>query len=310
MSLEAAGKPPDTLASSRFFRTGYLPTYAGALFLIMLVWAGAPFERVHFDEAWKTAKSLTVIEALLLALGIVLIAVILQPLQAGLVRVLEGEYPSWLGSGLARRFHRWRRALLADRAESRLKAAVGAPGHDQLIQEAGVAAQRLRSRYPAEYNVRPTTLGNVLAATTETAGAAYGLDAVVAWPRLYPLLPDPFRAIVDDLRDSLDASARLCAVTALTAVATAVLVLPRSGWWALLAAAPAALAALSYIGAVRAATAYGAAVRSALDVHRFALVKALHLPLPTDHQTERLLNQQISDLLRQGVPLLRPYVHE
>ena len=47
-----------------------------------------------------------------------------------------------------------------------------------------------------DHLVRATGLGNALAAMEDSAGAAYGLDAVVAWPRLYPLLGDKVRAVV------------------------------------------------------------------------------------------------------------------
>jgi hypothetical protein len=35
--------------------------------------------------------------------------------------------------------------------------------------------------------VTPPGLGNVLAAMEDGAGRTYGLDAVIVWPRLYPL---------------------------------------------------------------------------------------------------------------------------
>ena len=43
MKLEAVGRPPaDASFCGRFYLVGYLPTYAAALFLLVLVWAGAP----------------------------------------------------------------------------------------------------------------------------------------------------------------------------------------------------------------------------------------------------------------------------
>ena len=42
MKLDAAGRPPaDAGFGGRFYLVGYLPTYAAALFLLVLVWAGA-----------------------------------------------------------------------------------------------------------------------------------------------------------------------------------------------------------------------------------------------------------------------------
>src|SRR5215813_14206880 len=101
MTLSDAMQPPGLLASGRFFRTGYLPTYAAAVFLLVLVWAGAPSQPIDFSKAWQMAKGLSVIETLLLVLAITLAAVLLQPLQLSMVRVLEGGFPRWLGRGLA-----------------------------------------------------------------------------------------------------------------------------------------------------------------------------------------------------------------
>jgi hypothetical protein len=312
LSLDALANPPDVLVSPRFFRTAYLPTYAGALFLIVLIWAGAPRRRVHFDDAWATAKDLGVLEAVLIALAVVLVAVIVQPLQTLLARVLQGEFPRWLGAAARRRRHVTLRTRMAGRVTTAITAAVaaaGQPGEQRLVNEAGLASARLRARYPAEHAVRPTRLGNVLAATADTAGQEYGLDPIVVWPHLYPLLGETIRGVVDDLRDALDGAVRMCAVMALTTVGAAGLLAWRSGWWTLLALVPMAIAVLSYAGAVRAAAAYGAGVRAGLDLHRFDLRTALHLPLPRNQTTERIANEELCDLLRQGVPLRTAYHH-
>lgn len=312
MSLDALANPPDVLASPRFFRTSYLPTYAAALFLIALVWAGAPGDRVRFGDAWATAKDLGVLEAVLIALAVVLVAVIVQPLQTLLVRALEGEFPRWLGAGARQRRHVTLRARLATGVDDAVQAAVAAQDETErqrLVNMAGHASARLRTRYPSEHAVRPTRLGNVLAATADTAGQEYGLDPIVVWPHLYPLLGDNIRGVVDDLRDALDGAVRMCAVMALTTVAVAGLLAWRSGWWTLLAAVPLAISVLSYAGAVRAAAAYGAGVRAGLDLHRFDLRAALHLSLPRDQAAERIANEELCDLLRQGVPLRTAYHH-
>ncbi|WP_433789131.1 hypothetical protein [Actinoplanes sp. CA-252034] len=312
MSLDMLANPPEVLTSPRFFRTAYLPTCAGALFLIALVWAGAPLHAVHFDDAWATAESLGVLEAVLIALAVVLVAVVVQPLQTLLVRILEGEFPHRLGASWWRRRQLGRRKRMADRVTVAVAAAVeaaGSPQEQARVNEAGLASARLRARYPAEHAVRATRLGNVLAATADTAGQEHGLDPIVIWPHLYPLLGDNIRAVVDDLRDALDGAVRLCVVMALTAIGAAGLLAWRSGWWTLLAVGPLVISVLSYAGAVRAAIAYGAGMRAGMNLHRFDLRTALHLPLPHDQTTERAANEELCDLLRQGVPLRTAYQH-
>jgi len=96
---------------------------------------------------------------------------------------------------------------------------------------------------------------------------------------------------------------RLAATGALTAVAALGLLVWHSGWWTLLALAPLGIAVLAYTGAVRAAIAYGAAVHAAFDLHRFDLLRALHLTLPKDRDAEQASNRALSDFLRQGVPV-------
>jgi len=70
-----------------------------------------------------------------------------------------------------------------------------------------------------DHPLQPTKLGNVLAAMQDSAGRPYGFDAVTAWPRLYPVLSEQCRTLVDDRRDTLDASVRLAATMTVTALA-------------------------------------------------------------------------------------------
>jgi hypothetical protein len=183
---------------------------------------------------------------------------------------------------------------------------------EQVVQRAGVAGDELRRRFPLpEHLIQPTALGNVLAAMEDTAGRAYGLDAVTAWPRLYPVLGEQVRSIVDDLRDGLDTAARLAVTMTTTAVASLVL-LGWSEWWMALAAVPFAVAVVAYRGAVQAALAYSTSVHVAFDLHRFDLLKALHTTPPAVVKDERLTYEQWCDLWRQGVPLpaAQPYAND
>ena len=171
------------------------------------------------------------------------------------------------------------------------------------------AESRLRRLFPSDPAwLLPTRLGNALRAAETRAGEPYGLDAVVAWPRLYPLLPDGVRALVDDQRDGLDLAARFCAVFA-AAAAVSLVLLATHGWWLLVPAGCLLLAWLSYRGAVAAAVAYGEGIRAAIDLHRFDLLTAMHLPLPATLEQERAVNEQLSLFLRQSWPVDFVYEH-
>ncbi|MFH0519319.1 hypothetical protein ACHBTE_19370 [Streptomyces sp. M41] len=301
-------KPPQEVLTARFFVVGYLPTCAAALYLLALIWAGAPGAGLDFSASWDTAAQLGAGEILGILLGILLVALLAAPLQLPLVRLLEGGWPRRLGSGLARRRQLVRKRRMSDRAVLNRPASGGDPAQED-VQRAGAAASALHRCFPApDHLVRPTALGNVLAAMEDTAGRAYGLDAVVAWPRLYPLLDDRMRAVVDDRRNALDTAVRMAATGALTAVfATALL--SRSGWWLCLALLPAALAVLAYSGAVQAALGYAETVHAAVDLHRFTLLTALRLPLPADRAAERAVNRALCDEWRQNVPFSPTYQH-
>jgi hypothetical protein len=308
VKLEAVGRPPaDASFGGRFYLVGYLPTYAAALFLLVLVWAGAPGwggrsdHRIRFTVAWATASHLSLGEVVLAALVVAMLAVVLQPLQLAMVGLAEGSWPGWLGTKWALRWQRSRR----NRLERTEQLPTGMEPTDEAVQRAGAAGYELRRRFPTRgHLLRPTAVGNVLAAMTDRAGRPYGLDAVTAWPRLYPVLGEQVKSLVDDRRDTLDAAVRMAATMAVTAIASFVLLL-QSGWWILLVLIPLSMAALSYNAAVQAALAYSESVHVAFDLHRADLLTALRMELPRRQDLEQTLNQQWCDLWRQGIP--RPF---
>lgn len=306
MNLDTTARQPFGGGSGgRFYLISYLPTYAAALFLLLLVWAGAPVwhgrpgRRIRFTAAWATASHLSLTEVLMVALAIALLAVILHPLQLALVNMAQGSWPAWLGAAWARQRQRHHRDCLARATQL----PQGPDLTSEAIQRAGTAGYELRRRFPApDHLLQPTRLGNVLAAMQDSAGRAYGFDAVIAWPRLYPILGDQCRTLVDDRRDTLDASVRLAATMAVTALASVVLLLG-SAWWTVLALVPFGVAMLAYNAAVQAAFAYAETVHVAFDLHRAALLTALRMELPGQQDAERIMNEQWCDHWRQGIPL-------
>ncbi len=307
MSLDAIRQPPVHRLAGRFFLVAYLPTYAGVLSLLLLGWARVPGAPPSFDAAWRTAAALGVGEVLLLLTGVTVAAVLVHPLQTPLLRVLEGYWPRWWGPlsryALAwqsrRRQRYWRQTELAG----------DDPPDPARIRRAGIAGTSFRTRYPGRSELlRPTRLGNVLATLEERAGAPYGWDTPVVWPRLYPLLSDRVRDVVDDRRDQLDAAARF-SITATICGVAAIPLLVGTGWWLLLTAAPLLVARLAYHAAVHAALGYADAVRVAFDLHRFDLYPALHMDLPADADQEREINELLCAFWRQGKQPRLPYRH-
>jgi hypothetical protein len=56
---------------------------------------------------------------------------------------------------------------------------------------------------PTPERLRPTRLGNILAASEQQA-ERYGMDAGTVWLRLYPMLPDPFTTLLGQAAGSLE----------------------------------------------------------------------------------------------------------
>lgn len=305
MTPERLGKGAAEVFTGRFFLVSYLPTLALSLFLLVLVRAGAPGERIDFGLAWRTTARLNAGELTLVVLAVTLAALVSHPLQLPLVRLMEGFWPAALRPvrelGVRRQARR-RSRLEAD--ANRLDESMT----DAELQAAGAAGTRLRQLFPPADRLLPTALGNALAATEHRAGAGYGWDAGVAWPRLYPLLGETLRAVVDDRRNTLDAAARLSA-TALMAGAAAAALLSRSGWWLLLALGPLTLSWICYRQAVGATLRFGEAVETAFDLHRFDLLRAMHLPLPAGRSQERVQAQEVCAYWRQGMPVAFEYEH-
>ncbi|MFG2955386.1 hypothetical protein ACGF5O_16820 [Streptomyces sp. NPDC048291] len=305
MTPETLGKGAADVFAGRFFLVSYLPTLALSLFVLVLVRAGAPGEQIDLGAAWRAAARLDAGEITLLVLAVTLAALVSHPLQLPLVRLLEGYWPAALRPVRALGVRRQTR--LRDRLEAEANR-LDESMTDAEIQAAGTAGTRLRRLFPPTDRLLPTALGNALAATEHRAGAGYGWDAVVAWPRLYPVLGAPLRAVVDDRRNTLDVTVRLAA-TAFMAGAATVALLSRSGWWLLLALGPLALSWICYRQAVGAAVAFGEAVETAFDLHRFDLLRALHLPLPAGRSQEQAQAREVCGYWRQGMPVAFAYEH-
>ncbi len=290
----------------RFNLLGILPVGLLVLFVMALYQSGAYAGPPDLAAVARGATAMDAADSVIVGAAVLALALVLQPLQLSLVRLLEGYWGdgaagrALASAGVAR--HRRKRQALQQAAE-----AAGDPSPDERTRMAD-AAWRLRRFYPARDRVLPTMLGNVLRAAEDQGGRAYGMDAVVMWPRLYPLLPERITAMLADRRDQLDLSARFCAVF-LAAALIAGGALATRGWWLLVPAVCLVLAWLAYRAAIAAALAYGEGIQSAFDLHRFDLLAAMHLALPPDRETERRVNRELSDFLRQGVPVNLQYVH-
>ncbi|ROO87656.1 hypothetical protein EDD29_5280 [Actinocorallia herbida] len=218
----------------------------------------------------------------LVLVGVLLAAQIMAAVLPSLMRLFEGYWESLpLGAVLARRGRR--------RHDSR---------YERLVR-----GDPRRLLYPVQKDrFLPTRLGNILRSAEEHSDERYGIASVVAWPRLYPTLPEPFQqslaAASADL-ELLIVIAALGVSFAATGGALAMVLLP---WYGVLACVWGGLATawLGYLAAVRAAEPYGALYRAAFDVHRWGLLDVMGLSRPSGYQQEAEQWRQLSKLWAQG----------
>ena len=286
MSVVDAPKTARELLGVRMFLVGYLPTFAAGAVLGVLALARVP-GGLRFADAWHAVTTMTLGQALAGFLVLTVLVVLLHPLQLPMIRLLEGYWPRWASplSAFGRRRQERRRRTLTSAAEL--------PDTDDVaaVQRAGQAGTRLRAAFPVgDRPLLPTALGNALSAAESRAGREYGWDGIVAWPRLYPVLGEQVRAVVDDRRDGMDAAARF----SVTMLATAVLAVPVARGHRLVAAVR-AHTACAVPGRLprRGARCRGLRRGRAGRVRPAPVrpVRALHLPLPADQEAERVLNE-------------------
>lgn len=173
--------------------------------------------------------------------------------------------------------------------------------------------------FPAQLNrVRPTRLGNHLAAAETYSFLRYNLDAAIIWPRLREILPEKFADRLSDAKMNMDLMLVLTTLALAFGVAWGGILLAapdaalRVYKWvaAPIAFAPGlAVARLTYLTAAQSARAYGEIFKAAFDLYRWDLLKALHLDLPPSLENEKELWGQVSSLFYRNYPLQTPWKH-
>jgi len=282
------------LLNRRFLVAYWFPTLFAALLLLLpraLVygldatwrwWAGLVPPQ---DYGGEGSPQLVLLAGSLLL--ITLIAYLLQAFTRPLVRTYEGytwPFPlrRWAAGRVARRWQ----ALKRERSEAARQNDVACYAHRQ---------DQLHHGYPDRAELLlPTRLGNVLRAAEGYGGRAYGMDAPFWWPRLWPLLPEKHQAAVDDGLTTMVSLLNFATLMIYVMVDVVLYLsgcrIPHRAWWAAGALALGGLLCFAaYRGAVAQARGYGQQIRTAIDLYRFELLKALHLPLPAAPQEERAL---------------------
>jgi hypothetical protein len=277
----------------RFVLTSLLPTAVLTVFVLALIGSGAPTHKVSLGRLSGAITSVNLRQLAGLAVVILAVAWITSPFQFSAIRLLEGYWHGHVGGALG---------LIGVRLQSRRLRRLAAVAYspDEFDEQRQALARERFATYPSAERLLPTRLGNVLRAAEDEAGQRYGLDTVTMMPRLYPFLSERLADGLGELRDQLDVAARLCVTLLLATMISALLLLPRlllHGWWLVLPVATAVLAWVAYKAALQAAMAYGRLIYVAFDLHRFDMLRGLHLPLP-DAAKEEESNTALSEFFQ------------
>jgi hypothetical protein len=194
--------------------------------------------------------------------------------------------------------------------EDRLSAGPVTPGsepdrlHARFVELADLARARAehdrnraiserRIRFPDDLaTVGPTRLANAAALYRDGALVRYGMDPEVFWLHLQRAASadEQFRPIIEEARLKLEISVAMAMACALASAGTIGVALRGHSIPLLLLTALFPIAAvLFYNAAVTNLRVYGRVVSATVDLFRFEVLRALHLPLPSDSAAERRL---------------------
>jgi hypothetical protein len=158
--------------------------------------------------------------------------------------------------------------------------------------------ETLYQGYPQlPHRLMPTRLGNVLRAAEEYGKLTYNLDAALVWPRLVPQLPAEFQARVEQSSTPLVTMLFTATFSLLFAfIGGVALFFLSDQWWLFLGIVLGGLllSAWCYESAIQRSVEYGTLLRTAFDLYRHELLKALGVPLPSSPLEEWELWPQLS----------------
>jgi hypothetical protein len=242
---------------------------------LVIVARGLP---VVFDWWVKLSVEEHVVLGVGSLLAVTLLAYVLDALTVPLLRFYEGYWPwKWLTGPIIT----WQKTQKAWR-----------PTSAKLYEV---------PRDPAL--LKPTRLGNVLAAAEEYSYQLYRLDAVTWWPRLVTLLPESFRSQLDTALTPLLALLNLSMLLTFLALGGgASLLLTDKAWWGVsVVLGGLVLARACYVAAANQAADYGQFVRVAFDLYRHDILKQMHVPVPDNLVEERLLWDALNAMVNYNI---------
>jgi hypothetical protein len=271
------------------FVLGLVPrVYVWGIRTTLAWWAGLASGEDTSGQLWTT---------LLFLLAVTLVAYLLQTFTRPVLQFFEGYrfWPGWLQQQRIAHHIQQMKAL-----------------REKILSEETTASQRAQAQDKLSYQypprpdqLLPTRLGNTIKAAESYGEAAYKFDMPFWWPRLWSLLPEEERGLVQDALTGLVALLNLALLLFYVGIDNSVYLLRCApGWtrlWVLAALGGAwVLAWLCYQGAVVQARSYGVRLRAVVDLYRFELLTKLRQPLPKTPLEERKLWPLLKEWLYNG----------
>jgi hypothetical protein len=266
-----------------------------------LFWAGG-LGLYAWQTGWQAlltdAQALTQFQQISwIILGLLVLvfsSLLVQAIRFPVLRLLEGYWPwpftypsSWIVAARKRFFNK-RYEELRHLKASEEKGTLSAGQPEKLAR-----LEEWAHWYPAQSDdLLPTALGNILRARERTPGRKYGLDAVICWPRLWPLLPEIVRTDVSTARSSLDRMVELWF--------WGLLFLAWTVWTPWAAVIGMLWMIITYGMAIQAAMAYGDLFETAFDLHRLSLYDAIGWSRPASIKEEKGQGKQLTEFLWRG----------
>lgn len=170
--------------------------------------------------------------------------------------------------------------------------------HDEVVERSPV--QRLPRRVS---RVKPTALGNAFAVIEEYPYERYGMDGVLFWPRLYPLLDESYTTTLGNVKMILDLLLNLSLLALIFGLEAIVIGGVRSQPdWMLIGVGVGAwvLSYLCYQGGVNTVYSLGDTVTLCFDYFRERVLKQFGLSKPDNIETEQAVWLQLGQFLRRG----------
>jgi len=158
--------------------------------------------------------------------------------------------------------------------------------------------------------VSPTRLGNIFAMIEEYPNLRYGMDGMVFWPRLIPVIPKEYSEIIADEKMGFDFLINLSLLSGIFALETFII------FWAkfrdfkllFLSIIFAMLFYLFYRISLLFVSSMGNLIKSCYDLFRHDILKQMNIAIPDNIEEEKLLWYRLSNYFASGESFYYPKV--